>query len=884
MIQVRNGKAISNIARKSLSANRGRNLVAICAIALTTLLFTALFTVAGTLMDSFQQQTFRQVGGDMHGTFKDISWEQVQKLQDDPLIVSSGMRLLVGIPQEAPFNKMHTELSYMDETCAKGYFCTPTHGALPKEGTNEIACDTRVLELLGVAPQLGAKITLPYTVGLSSAGPSATGTFTLCGWWEFDEASQAAMAIVPRSYAEEILSGYQSAGPGDDTGKWDLNVYLKSSAHIQDDLNEILVRHGYQGVDPQSKNYVDTGVNWAYLGAQFSSKADPATLMGMAALLALIVFTGYLIIYNIFQISVSNDIRFYGLLKTIGTTGKQLRAVIRRQALALCVAGIPIGLLLGWLVGRALSPEVLSTLDTYKETEASANPLIFAAAAVFSLMTVLISCAKPGRAAGRVSPVEAVRWTDGGGEEPAKKVRCARQVTPRSMALANLGRSKRRTILVVLSLSLAVVLLEMTCTFANGFDMDKYLDKFVVSDFILGSADYFSTANLGGAEGLPEEAVEAVESQGGVTGGRIYGKNGGTEEFVSEERYRAKYGVWNDSAALDNMVKSTERNNAGLLSDSMDLYGMEDYPLRKLTVLDGSLDPLKDPSQNAIAAVLLTDDYGKPEQDTNWARVGDLVTVRYVDQYAYIDRVTGQSVDPQKAQNGYVKRAVSYHEVTYTVAAVVTMRNSMSYRFYGADEFVLGAEAFRRETGVQNAMTYLFDTDEKNDAAMENFLETYTKQINPTLDFESKRSYTSQFTGFRDMFLLIGGALSAVIGLVGILNFLNAVLTSILSRRRELAILQAVGMTGTQLQTMLIWEGEFYALLAAAVSLLLCLAAGPLMQKALDGVLWFFTYRFTIVPALIILPVFLLLGALLPLISYRSISRRSVVERLREAE
>lgn len=884
MIQVRNGKAVSNIARKSLLANRGRNLVAICAIALTTLLFTALFTVAGTLMDSFQQQTFRQVGGDMHGTFKDISWEQMQELRDDPLIVSSGLRLLVGIPQEAPFNKMHTELSYMDETCARGYFCTPTHGALPKEGTNEIACDTRVLELLGVAPQLDAKITFPYTVGLSSAGPSATGTFTLCGWWEFDEASQAAMAIVPRSYAEEILSGYQSAGPGDDTGKWDLNVYLKSSAHIQDDLNEILARHGYQGIDPQSENYIDTGVNWAYLGAQFSSKADPATVVGMAALLALIIFTGYLIIYNIFQISVSNDIRFYGLLKTIGTTGKQLRSVIRRQALALCVAGIPIGLVLGWLVGRALSPEVLSTLNTYKGAEASANPLIFAAAATFSLVTVLISCAKPGRVAGRVSPVEAVRWTDGE-EKPSKKARHARRVTPRSMALANLGRSKRRTVLVVLSLSLAVVLLEMTCTFANGFDMDKYLDKFVVSDFILGSADYFGTANLGGAEGLPEEAVEAVKSQGSVTGGGcIYGKNGGTEEFVSEERYRARYGAWNDGETLDNMVKSAERNDTGLLSDAVQLYGMEDYPLQKLTVLDGSLDALKDPSQNAIAAVLLTDDYGKPEQDTNWARVGDQVTVRYVDRYAYTDCVTGQPVDPQKTENGYVKRAVSYHEVTYTVAAVVTMRNSMSYRFYGEDEFVLGAEAFQRETGVQNAMTYLFDTDKKNDAAMEGFLETYTKQINPTLDFESKRSYTSQFTGFRDMFLLVGGALSAVIGLVGILNFLNAVLTSILSRRRELAILQAVGMTGAQLRAMLIREGELYALLAAAVSLLLCLATGPLMQKALGGVLWFFTYRFTITPVLVVVPVFLLLGALLPLISYRSISRRSVVERLREAE
>ena len=46
--------------------------------------------------------------------------------------------------------------------------------------------------------------------------------------------------------------------------------------------------------------------------------------------LLLVIFTGYLIIYNIFQISVAGDIRFYGLLKTIGTTPRQLKRIIRQ--------------------------------------------------------------------------------------------------------------------------------------------------------------------------------------------------------------------------------------------------------------------------------------------------------------------------------------------------------------------------------------------------------------------------------------------------------------------------------------------------------------------------------------------------------------------------
>ena len=58
-------------------------------------------------------------------------------------------------------------------------------------------------------------------------------------------------------------------------------------------------------------------------------------MIAIAAFLLLVIFTGYLIIYNIFQISVAGDIRFYGLLKTIGTTPRQLKRIIRQQALLL---------------------------------------------------------------------------------------------------------------------------------------------------------------------------------------------------------------------------------------------------------------------------------------------------------------------------------------------------------------------------------------------------------------------------------------------------------------------------------------------------------------------------------------------------------------------
>ena len=125
----------------------------------------------------------------------------------------------------------------------------------------------------------------------------------------------------------------------------------------------------------------------------------------------LIVFTGYLVIYNVFQISVANDIRFYGLLKTIGMTGRQLKRIIRLQAVLLSAIGIPAGLLLGFGIGVGLAPAVMAQ-TSYTTAVIKLHAWVFVGAALFSLVTVFLSCNKPGRIAAKVSPVEAVRYTE----------------------------------------------------------------------------------------------------------------------------------------------------------------------------------------------------------------------------------------------------------------------------------------------------------------------------------------------------------------------------------------------------------------------------------------------------------------------------------------
>ena len=151
--------------------------------------------------------------------------------------------------------------------------------------------------------------------------------------------------------------------------------------------------------------------------------ADPITFVILASAVGVILLTGYLIIYNIFQISVMNDIRFYGLLKTIGTTKKQLKKIITYQAMILSMVGIPIGILLGYGIGKLVLPFAMNfTENGQMEISLKFNPFILLFSVFFSVMTVYLSCRRPGKIAGGVSPVEAVRYTEGRNKKDRKSV------------------------------------------------------------------------------------------------------------------------------------------------------------------------------------------------------------------------------------------------------------------------------------------------------------------------------------------------------------------------------------------------------------------------------------------------------------------------------
>ena len=509
MIRVKNKKAIRRLADSSFRTAKTRNIIAVIAIALTALLFTSLFTMGSGAVESMQRAAMIMSGGDGHASIKYVTDEEFNAVSRHSLVKEIAYcRILSDDVDNNALIRRHTEFWYYDDIGLKFAFAEPTVGHKP-QAENEVIADTKTLELLGVPLEVGA----PLTLELNVHGEKVTRDFVLAGWWESDPGFNIGQIFASRAYVDAHLDELQNTYYEDYSVTGAISGYIKfaNSLNIGQNLERVLTESGFSMIEG-APNYMAAGINWAYMST--GMELDLGMAMALACALLLFVFTGYLIIYNIFQISVLRDIRFYGLLKTIGATGRQLRTIIRRQALILSLIGIPFGLLAGFFVGRALVPALMAQSSfAGSAVSVSPHPLIFAVAALFALITVFISTHKPGKMASKVSPVEAVKYTDSNLGIGKKLKKSKDGGKPEKMALANLGRNKKRTVLVILSLTLSIVLTNTVFTLSQSVDIDKALEKFSDSDFLIGHADLFNMQYNGEGSALSESFIAAVSAQ-----------------------------------------------------------------------------------------------------------------------------------------------------------------------------------------------------------------------------------------------------------------------------------------------------------------------------------------------------------------------------------
>ena len=214
------------------------------------------------------------------------------------------------------------------------------------------------------------------------------------------------------------------------------------------------------------------------------------------------------------------------------------------------------------------------------------------------------------------------------------------------------------------------------------------------------------------------------------------------------------------------------------------------------------------------------------------------------------------------------------------MAKVRANENTATTRNTGEARFYLPTEIFLPLCDNPHLVNFTFDVKEGTEMAY--FLNSYIDSVGPSMDFESKATYTSSFDGLTSLIITIGGALSIIIGMIGIANFVNSVLTSVITRKKEFAMLQGIGITGKQLKRMLSFEGMYYAVGTIITSAVLGVLFSVVVVKGISSGIWFFTYQFVMRPMLVIYPFLILLTVAIPALLYRQIAKASIIERLRQ--
>ena len=207
-----NFRPIFVLNRRTFRQNKGRNLVAVLAIVLTTLMFTTLFVLSQSMSRNIIEMTFRQTGYDGQASFKSITEEQAAKIAAHPDVAETGYSMVVGIGQGKELSGRQVEIRFADESYAEHSFAKPVTGRMP-QAADEIALDNIVLDKLGIPHELGQRVTLEWIADFQEE-ENRVSEFTLCGLWEGNESSYASMAWVSREFAEDVTEQLEAADAG----------------------------------------------------------------------------------------------------------------------------------------------------------------------------------------------------------------------------------------------------------------------------------------------------------------------------------------------------------------------------------------------------------------------------------------------------------------------------------------------------------------------------------------------------------------------------------------------------------------------------------------------------------------------------------------------
>ncbi|MBW9173566.1 FtsX-like permease family protein [Clostridium estertheticum] len=829
-----NKEVIKRITNRSLKTNKIRNIFAILAIVLTTFMISSVFSIGVSFVKNYKTMNLRIQGTTASVALEKPTETQINKIKKLDLVTDTGYEITVGNVDLDSLTKNRTKIIIKNSSIDNFQkqikpAISNIKGKYPTEESGVMA-SRKALEFLGKSDaKIGEKIEVPTQID----GKAVNKEFILSGiYTTYDIVQDTGYLLVSEKFIKENGLSLEEDGK--------LLITLKESS--KNAAPEILKKEvKLIGQQEFSFNYDITD--------NLSDTAIAAAVIATIIVL-FIVLSGYLLIYNVLYIAVNKDINFYGLLKTIGASPKQIKKIVKGQALRLSLMGIPIGLILGAIVSFGIVPLAMGTLFSGAHagampTEVSFNSFIFLASALFSLLTVILSCRKPAKIASNISPVEALRYT-GANIKKKKDRNTTNGGKLYKMAWYNVFREKKRAIIVFLSLFMGIITFLSVSTFLGSLKVENYIARYVKSDFTI--------QNITASEGKIDDAfVEKVKSIEGIN-----------TVYTSEASFL-----------------QLEMNNDVLLPAFNEVYrrlGQSDSQLK------GFLESAKkNPSLLSTSIIGIDDNLiermhkeAKEKFDVEALKRGEIILI---DSWSYGDNCKDIKGDLT------IKNTKTGKEGIYPVKVFKNNTRLLPPGLpahLGIPTIYMSVSALEKLDQAANNYIIYIDGEKKYEPKIN--MELKKMSSNRGVWFESKSEKTQEFNKSQIVMNVLGGGISIILILIGILNFINIMITGVNVRLKELAIMESIGMTKKQIKKMLTFEGLYYAgittILILTVGMAVIYGVGTLTREIAD-------YAVFTVPAIEIISVIIVIFIvclITPAILFTNSTKKSVTERIRGIE
>lgn len=781
-------KVLNDLSIQDLKLNKKRSIVIIIGIILSTALICG---VAG-LVTSFQKtmvDTAKEGQGNYHTIFYNVPKDELKYIEENREVKDYFLSEELGYsylpnPKNVEETPIVNVIS-MNDKFIENMSVKLKEGRLPENDT-ELAISTRINEKFNTNYKVGDTITLNINETEQNMENGIPKTYKIVGIIE-----RPILAI--ESYDVDWFTAITKMQNVNKKANIAV-LYNKPKDYIKniENINNMTKTENnedgasFSGLSNKYKSYkYNLMVNKELLAYEGASLDDETlkTIYGLGAfIIGIVLVSSVFVIRNGFEISITERLKQYGMLSSIGATKKQIKKSVYFEGFILGLIGIPLGIISGVFAIYILVNVVNYILKDYISKGTlltySMSWIAIAISVFVSIITIWLSCKKSAKKASKVSPIEAIRNSEDV-KLKAKKVKCPKIITRifkagGEIAYKNLKRSKKKYKTTVISIIVSIVIFISISSFIQyGFKMSEAYYTEMNYNYMV-----FMQENEDNKEELKKYKI--LEDISKLPDAGEYSINKSNVLTMNmDEKHKAELTEYGKE------IKERFYNEEnGVIIDEINVISLskEAYE-RYVSKLGGDYEKYKN-GAILIDKNINTNNDGKKIQGNiyTWKK-GDIITGKINDTQYNIEILAK----------------------TEEIPAGVNI-------LYNPDAFIIVSEDFINKVGYKSIALYSNSNDAyKLDEEIKQYKQENNITDNTIQTFNMEESARAENAVVLVISIFLYGFIG-VITLIGITNIFNTITTNMNLRKKEFAMLKSIGMTKKEFNRMIRLESIFYGL------------------------------------------------------------------------